>query len=102
MDDDLANKRFFPRMAAECPVLYSIGTAAKWQVGILVDMSATGLRMKTKEQLLRNIKINIMLKPGKNKLVPEITGKGKVVRCEATDSEHFEISCSLHEVKQVK
>ncbi len=102
MDKELANKRFFPRMTTECPVLYSIGTTGKWQVALLIDMSATGLRMKTKEQLLRNISISIMLKPGQNKLVPEINGKGKVVRCEALDDEYFEVSCSLREVKNAR
>lgn len=92
-------KRIFPRINTECPVLYAVGNSNKWQVGILSNMSATGLMMKCKEQLLKNINISIMLKPGQNKLIPEISAKGKVIRCKQVAAEEFEVSCKLTEVK---
>jgi hypothetical protein len=93
-----SNKRIFPRIDADCPALYAIGTSKKWQVGILVNMSATGLKMRCKERLLKNISVNIMLKPGKNRMVPPITAKGKVTRCQEIGDSEFEISCKLIEV----
>ena len=93
-----SNKRSYPRIDAECPALYSIGTSKRWQVGILVNMSATGLKMRCKERLLKNISINIMLKPGKNRMVPPIAAKGKVTRCQDIGGNEFEISCKLIEV----
>ena len=102
-DQDKQNeKRIFPRLDTECPVLYAVGNSKKWQVGILVNFSATGLLMKCKEQLLKNIKISIVLKPGQNKIVPEIAAKGKVIRCNQISEEEYEISCKLTEVKSQK
>jgi len=95
-------KRVFPRMETECPVLYAVGNSKKWQVGILVNFSATGLLMKCKESLLKNINISILLKPGQNRLVPEIAAKGKIIRCVQVGEDEFEISCKLTEVKPQK
>ena len=96
------DKRVFPRIETECPVLYSVGNSQKWQVAILSNMSATGLLMKTKEQLLQDISVSIMTKPGTNRLVPQITAKGLVTRCAKTGDEQYEISCKLIEVKSTK
>lgn len=102
MEKEISNKRIFPRTDTECPVLYTIGSSEKWQVAMLINMAATGIKMKCNEQLLRNINITIMTKPGQNRLVPEITGKGKVVRCKPLDDGSFEVSCSLQEIKSSK
>ena len=102
MEKQKADKRIFPRIETECPVLYSVGTSKKWQVGILCNMSATGMLLKTKEQMVDEIAITIMTKPGANRLVPEITGKGIVTRCEKIGDEEYRISCKLNEVKPQK
>lgn len=101
-DNKEPEKRIFPRMETECPVLYAVGNSKKWQVGILVNFSATGLMMKCKERLLKNINISILLKPGQNRLVPEVAAKGKVIRCNQIADEEFEVSCKLIEVKPQK
>ena len=80
-DNKEPEKRVFPRLETECPILYAVGDSKKWQVGILVNFSATGLLMKCKEPLLKNINISILFKPGQNRLVPEIAAKGKIIRC---------------------
>lgn len=102
MEKDLSDKRIFPRTDTECPVLYTIGSSEKWQVAMLINMAATGIKMKCNEQLLRNINITIMTKPGRNSIVPEITAKGKIVRCKQRDDGSFEVSCSLQEIKPSK
>ena len=101
-DKGKPEKRLFPRMEAECAVLYTVGTSKNWKVGILTNMSATGIRMLCPERLLKNIGIAVMLKPGDNKLIPEIEGKGKVTRCDQLDEYEFEISCKLTEIKSLK
>ena len=95
-------KRGFPRMDAECAVLYAVGTSKDWKVGILINMSATGLMMKTSERLLKNIGITIVIKPGQNKLVPEIEGKGKITRCTQINEDEYEVSCKLTKIKNIK
>ncbi|WP_455212029.1 PilZ domain-containing protein [Kaarinaea lacus] len=97
-----SEKRIFPRMETECPVLYAVGNSKKWQVGILVNYSATGLLMKCKERLLKNINISILFKPGQNRLVPEVAAKGKVIRCNQIGEDEFEVSCKLTEIKPQK
>ncbi|MFV2055336.1 MAG: hypothetical protein ACC707_02670 [Thiohalomonadales bacterium] len=95
-----SNSRVFPRMDTECPVLYAIGSSERWRIGKLVNMSATGLRMTCEEPLLRNISITIKTEPGSNRLVPGITGKGKITRCETLDkaNRQYQISCKLSKV----
>jgi hypothetical protein len=102
MDKANKDKRVFPRIETECPVLYSIGSSKKWQVAILRNMSATGLLMQTKEQLADDVAVTVMTKPGTNRLVPQITGKGFVTRCVKKSDEQYEVSCKLHEVKAQK
>jgi len=102
MEKANADKRIFPRTDTECPVLYSVGSSKKWRVAILINMSATGILMKAKEQLLDDIAITITTKPGNNRLVPEITGKGMVTRCTKISENDYEISCKLNEVKSHK
>lgn len=102
VDDDKAEKRVFPRMDAECAVLYAIGANTNWKVGIMSNMSATGLLMKCPERLLKNINISLLIKPGDNKLIPEIQAKGKVTRCTQIDEHEYEVSCKLIEVKTAK
>lgn len=99
---DKGEKRIFPRMPAECAVLYVIGTSKNWKVGVLTNMSATGLLMKTSERLLKNISITVMIKPGDNKLIPEIEGKGKITRCTLIGKDEYEISCKLSAIKNLK
>lgn len=101
-DNKEPEKRVFPRLETECPILYAVGDSKKWQVGILVNFSATGLLMKCKEPLLKNINISILFKPGQNRLVPEIAAKGKIIRCTQIAEDEFEVSCKLTEVKPQK
>ena len=96
------DKRVFPRIDTECPVLYSVGSSKKWQVAILCNMSATGMLVQTKEQLPDDVAISIMTKPGTNRLVPEISAKGIVTRCAKKTDEQYEVSCKLIEVKSQK
>ena len=103
-ENELKERRGFPRIDTECPVMYAIGNSKKWSVGVMLNYSATGLAVRCKEQLLRNISINVITKPGSNKLVPSITASGKITRCEHinsgdTDIEEYKVSCKLTKVK---
>jgi hypothetical protein len=91
-------QRVFPRMKVQCPVLYLVEPAKRWQVAKLVDYSATGLRMECDENLAEGTKIAVAIKPGGNKLIPPISGEGTVVRCAANAQARFEVSCKLTKV----
>ncbi|MDH5327395.1 MAG: PilZ domain-containing protein [Gammaproteobacteria bacterium] len=99
MNDKEKDKRWFPRIDTECPVIYALGSSKKWHVATLMNFSATGIKMKCKEPLLKNINITIMLKPGQNRLVPEFLAKGIIIRCNMKTEGEYEVSCKLIEVK---
>lgn len=95
----IEEKRVFPRMQSECTVLYSIGTSKRWSNATMQDISATGIGIVCDEQLLRNISISVITKPGSNKVIPEITATGKVARCVSLGDNKFFIGCKLTKIR---
>jgi len=87
--------RNFPRFPTQCPVFFHSDALDEWQVGMLTNMSATGLQMTSKSCLPENSKIQIMLKQGSDKMVPEISGDGTVVRCIKNGNRTFNVSVTL-------
>ena len=94
-------KRTFPRMESECPIIYSIGTSKRWVTATLKNFSATGICIISNEQLIKSISISMITKPGRNKLVPEITASGKVTHCEALGDNKYRVGCKLLKVKPI-
>jgi hypothetical protein len=97
--DKQPEKRTFPRTSTQCPVLYKTDNDKRWMVGILLNMSATGMQMKTKQPVSEGIKIDIQYKPGKNKLVPEITASGTVTRVAESVDGQYQVACKLVNVR---
>jgi len=94
-------KRSFPRMETQCTVLYAVGTSKRWITADMKNISATGMCLVSDEQLIKSIAISIITKPGKNKLVPEITVSGKVAHCQAIGDNKFVVGCKFLKVKPV-
>ena len=94
-------KRSFPRMETQCPILYAVGTSKRWITAAMKNISATGICLISDEQLIKNISISIITKPGKNKLVPEITASGKVAHCRHIGDNQYLIGCKFLKVKPV-
>lgn len=98
IDNDVDNKRVFPRIRVTCPVLYRLDEGMRWQVARLLDFSATGICMICDDNLPINTNIDIQIKPGSQKTVPELSVSGFVVRSVTTDEQRFEISCKVLKV----
>lgn len=94
-------KRQFPRMDTQCPVLYAIGSSKRWITAAMQNISATGICIISDEQLLKSVSINIITKPGKNKLVPEITASGTIAHCHSIGDNKYLIGCKFLKVKPV-
>lgn len=82
-------------MEAKSPVLYRPERNRRWQVGLLEDYSATGLSMECKQGLPLQSEISIQIKPGDNKRVPAVTGRGLVVRSHERDDGVFQVACKM-------
>ena len=99
MKNALSDKRTFPRLETQCPVIYSLGTANTCYPAQLHNISATGMLLVTEEKLVPNNTITVYTRPGRNRLVPAIMGKGLVLRCNRLKTGKFEVSCKLTSVK---
>jgi len=98
IDNEVENKRAFPRISVTCPVLYRLAAGKRWQVARLLDFSATGICMVCDDNLPIGTKVDIQIKPGSQKTVPALSVTGSVVRSVTTDEQHFEISCKVLKV----
>ena len=92
------NKRTFPRLDAQCPVLYQLDNSNNRKVAKMQNLSATGIQMVADEAIASSALIKIQVKPGSKKTIPGIKATGKVVRCEPLDDGKYLISCLLTDV----
>jgi hypothetical protein len=90
-----ADKRIFPRISAECPVLYLGPGMQRWLVGRLLDFSATGLRLTCETMLNTGDEVAVQIKPGSNRKIPKISGVGSVVRTDFNDLGQYEVSLKM-------
>ena len=85
----------FPRMEAECPVLYRTNEQERWCVGVLQDFSATGVLMTCNRALPAGTPISLRLERGRNKSLPALSGSGSVIRSDKLSSNKYEIACKM-------
>ena len=95
-------KRKFPRIPADCPVLFRSQSNHQWNLARMMDFSATGLSLIFANASKEGVTIEFQIQPGDNKLVPEITGYAKILRCIPMDNNEFHISCRLTKVNMSK
>ena len=91
-------RRTFPRIEANCPVLYRLKSRGRWIVARLENYSATGLRMICDENLPDGAEIAIQIKPGSIKTIPHLSAEGEVVRCCENEENRFQVSCKIVKV----
>jgi len=98
-DNGKGEKRLFPRQEARCAVLYQTPASKRWLVAHLVDFAAAGLRMECDELLAPGTPIAIQLRPGSDRTIPAIQGRGEVVRCAPNSNLRYEVACKLRKIK---
>jgi hypothetical protein len=93
-------RRMFPRVIANCPVLYRLDFSERWHVAKMVDYSATGIRISCDENLPVGTKIAIQIKPGSIKTIPPVSAEGQVARSEVDSDQHFVVSVKILKVER--
>ena len=89
-------KREYPRIKADCPVRYQLETEDTWHEAILIDYSATGVRIKCEELIFKGTKIRIEVEPGCAKNVPAFSAEGIAVRFSLDEDHNFHIGCEFN------
>ncbi len=97
-DKPFRERRLFPRIVTQCQVLYRTPESRSWNLARLVDFSAIGMRIECDELLPPGTPVAIQIKPGEDKVIPAVSAKGRVVRCEPNSNLRYEISCKLTKV----
>jgi len=92
-------KRAFPRMESSCKVLYAIGSSKRWITADMKNISATGICIIADEQLIKNVNISVITKPGRNKVIPEITASGLIAHCHPVGDNQYLVGCKFLKVK---
>ncbi len=101
-ENKVDEKRKFPRITAESPILYREKNSTRWILGNLIDLSATGLAMISNENFSENSEFEFQIKAGKNKSIPEFRGEGIILRCIDQKNKQFLLSCKLLKIKPEK
>jgi len=96
--ENFTERRAFPRISVNCPTLYRLETGKRWWVAKMVEYSATGITMICDENLPEGSELDIQIKPGSIKTIPELSVTGKVMRSEANDDQRFNISVKILKV----
>jgi len=93
------DKRTFPRSDMQCPVLYRHDENKPWKVGKMQNLSATGMCLITTDNPESAKKIFIHVKPGSQKIIPEIIASGDIIRIENINDEYV-LACNLTNVSR--
>lgn len=97
-DEDTDERRCYPRLDSNCPVLFREHTDAPWHIGFLINFSATGMLMQSQYALTPETKLMIQFMPGKNKSIPEIHADACVNRCEEGHPSGYRVACTLTKI----
>ncbi|MCK4744067.1 MAG: PilZ domain-containing protein [Sulfuriflexus sp.] len=92
------NNRVFPRVDTTCPVMHRASEAERWSVGLLINFSATGMLFQSARALHVDSDINVRLERGRNKVIPALSGSGKVIRCTKIANSKYEVACKLNHI----
>ena len=94
MSIDYSEKRGFIRMNADSPLQYKIAGSQKYLQARCVNLSATGVLMKTEEQIQPGTVMYIRIKPEKN-IVPPLYATVEVVRLGSIDNGVYQIGAAI-------
>ena len=93
-----SNNRVFPRVEAICPVMHRANESQRWSVGLLINFAATGLLFQSTRALQADTDIMVRLERGRNRVIPALSGSGKVIRCTKMDNNKYEVACKLSHI----
>jgi len=95
---DFIERRTFPRISVNCPALYRVDPNKRWLVAKMLEYSATGITMICDENLPEGTELDIQIKPGSIKTIPQLSVTGQIVRSETNSDQRFSISVKILKV----
>ena len=96
------DKREYPRVEANCPVRYTVGDSGVWEDGILLDYSATGIRLLCDDLFLKGTKLKVEILPEAHQHIPRMSVECVVIRFAMDDTCSFQIGCTFVSTVQLK
>lgn len=90
-----SEKRVFPRIAVQCPVRYRENPSQRWQIGRLINYSATGLLMITRQAMAVGDKLMVQIERGSQRDIPPLAGEGTVVRCSEDGTDQYQVAIKI-------
>ena len=96
--EDFIERRTFPRISINCPALYRLDPNKRWLVAIMVEYSATGITMICDENVPEGTALDVQIKPGSIKTIPQLSVAGQVMRSETNNDHRFNISVKILKV----
>lgn len=101
-DTDGIERRRFPRVQVQCALLWKRPEMDYGEGGVLMDYSATGLRMRCDEPLLPDTSLHVEIPSCSHRMVPAIEADAMVVRCEPTLDGDYLIACRMTRISPLK
>ena len=94
MAADYSEKRNFYRMNMNCDMEYSVNGSGQKQCGMLKNLSGDGVLFVTETEVAPGTEIHISITP-ENSVTPPLNVTVEVLRCEAAESDRFEIAGNI-------
>lgn len=91
-------RRKFPRLAADCPILYRLDNSNSWFLATLLDFSATTLCIISTQAINKNTRFEFQIKPGENALIPRFEGYASVNKCIFRTEHEYLLSCQIKKI----
>ncbi|MGD8911471.1 MAG: PilZ domain-containing protein [Candidatus Thiodiazotropha sp.] len=95
--NDFTEKRDFFRMVVEGDVRYRIEGESQVSSGTVKNLSNSGLLMASDKEISLGTKLTIAIVPG-HAITPPLLAEAKVIRCDSSDSDQFNIACTLERI----
>ncbi len=99
---DYAEKRDFYRMAVDCAARYRVKGGDTVQQATVRDLSASGLQLRTDQELASGAILNVEIRPARE-ITPPLHAVAKVIRCTPSEESGggFSIACSIEQMLPV-
>lgn len=94
---DSSDKRNFRRMNVDIRAVYKLNGENEFLEGMVTDLSATGILLKTRSPLSQGDEMEVKVKPEKA-VVPPLYAKVKVLRVSQSDNGEYQAGCEITEM----
>jgi hypothetical protein len=95
--NDFIEKRDFHRMVVDGSVRYRIEGESQVSSGTVKNLSNSGMLMASDKEISPGTRMTIAIVPG-HAITPPLMAEVKVIRCDNSDSDKFNIACTLERI----